>query len=98
MTGFMVESPRYLRSKSLRAGDEARAIERRIWLHDVGVGGDPAASPLLDERDPEAHPAAPHGNFSALTASQTLFNPPADVRLPLLIVCCAMVGQQFSGS
>ncbi|KAH7877804.1 general substrate transporter [Lentinula edodes] len=97
MTGFMVESPRYLRSKSLRAGEEARAIERRIWLHGVGVGGDPAASPLLDERDPEAHPVAPHGNFSALTASQTLFKPPADVRLPLLIVCCAMVGQQFSG-
>ncbi|KAJ3842779.1 general substrate transporter [Lentinula raphanica] len=97
MTGFMVESPRYLRSKSLRAGEEARAIERRIWGHGHGVGGETDASPLLQEDDPEAHPAVPHSNFSALTASQVLFKTPADVRIPLLIVCCAMIGQQFSG-
>ncbi|KAJ4488312.1 general substrate transporter [Lentinula aciculospora] len=93
VTGFMVESPRYLRSKSLRAGEEARTIERRLWGH----GDDSAASPLLEPHDPEAHPTVPHGNFSALTASQVLFKTPADVRIPLFIVCCAMIGQQFSG-
>ncbi|KAJ3995696.1 general substrate transporter [Lentinula boryana] len=97
MTGFMVESPRYLRSKSLRAGEEARAIETRIWGHGHGVGGDSATSPLLEEHDPEAHPAVPHGNLSALTSSQVLFKTPADVRIPLLLMCCAMIGQQFSG-
>ncbi|KIK63780.1 hypothetical protein GYMLUDRAFT_40848 [Collybiopsis luxurians FD-317 M1] len=94
MTSLMVESPRYLRSKSLRAGDDARAIERRIW---VERGIDSAASPLLDEHDPETHPVSPHRSSSTLGVSQILFKTPADVRTPLLIVSCAMVGQQFSG-
>lgn len=94
VTGAMVESPRYLRSKSLRAGEDALVIERQIWVE--GANGD--SSPLLQEHDPEAHPAVPHGNSAALTASQVLFKTPADVRLPLLIICCTMIGQQFSGS
>lgn len=59
---------------------------------------DAASDPLLDELDPEAHPAEPTSRHTAtLTVPQVLFNTPADVRVPLIIVCFAMFGQQVSG-
>ncbi|KAF5391717.1 hypothetical protein D9757_001669 [Collybiopsis confluens] len=93
-TSVMIESPRFLRSQSLRAAEDARSIERRIWSERES---DSVESPLLDERDPEAHPSVPHNASSPLRVSQVLFKTPTNVRIPLVIISCAMVGQQFSG-
>ncbi|KAK1217500.1 Bifunctional purine biosynthesis protein PurH [Marasmius sp. AFHP31] len=91
----IAESPRWLRNISVHATQEAKAVERKLWTKNA----DSASDPLLDESDPEAHPAEPasHSPQTALTIPQILFNTPAEIRAPLIIVTCAMIGQQISG-
>ncbi|KAK7440273.1 Bifunctional purine biosynthesis protein PurH [Stygiomarasmius scandens] len=92
----IVESPRYLRSKFGQTSQEAKQVERRIWTSSDEDNS--SSSPLLPERDPEAHPPAPESHSQpALSIPQVLFKPPAEVRRPLLIISCAMLGQQISG-
>jgi len=111
----IVESPRYLRSKFGQTSQEAKQVERRIWTSSdegtqtaslsilqfdtQGLEDNSSSSPLLPERDPEAHPPAPASHSQpALSIPQVLFKPPAEVRRPLLIISCAMLGQQISGN
>ncbi|KAL0578417.1 Bifunctional purine biosynthesis protein PurH [Marasmius crinis-equi] len=75
-----------------------------VYLAEIapkGIAGtvDSSSDPLLDESDPEAHPTEPtsHTPQTALTIPQILFHTPADVRKPLVIITCAMIGQQISG-
>ncbi|KAF9257812.1 general substrate transporter [Marasmius fiardii PR-910] len=89
----IVESPRWLKNYSVHAAQEAKIVESRIWTKNT------VSEPLLDEADPEAHPPAPtsHTQQSAVTVPQVIFKTPPELRAPLIIVSCAMIGQQVSG-
>uniref|UniRef100_A0A0W0G814 Major facilitator superfamily (MFS) profile domain-containing protein n=1 Tax=Moniliophthora roreri TaxID=221103 RepID=A0A0W0G814_MONRR len=93
----MVESPKWLRNRSVHAAQEAKQVEKKLWIHQDN--DDPSSNPLLDESDPEAHPPEPaaHSPQPALTIPQVLFNTPNDIKSPLVIITCAMIGQQISG-
>ncbi|KAF5372910.1 hypothetical protein D9758_001765 [Tetrapyrgos nigripes] len=94
----IVESPRYLRSKFGQASQEAKEAERKIWTTTTTDDDDRSSSPLLPEHDPEAHPPVPTSHSqSPLSIPQVLFRMPPEVRRPLLIISCAMLGQQISG-
>ncbi|KAG7086730.1 hypothetical protein E1B28_002663 [Marasmius oreades] len=90
----IVESPRWLRNVSLHATQEAKEVEERLWTKKSAV-----SEPLLDETDPEAHPVEPtrHTPQKALTVPQVIFKTPPELRTPLIVVSCAMIGQQVSG-
>lgn len=64
---------------------------------------DDAAHPFLSDTETSAGNVSHARNqkddayTSPLSLATVLFRPPRDVRKPMLIVCCAMIGQQISG-